>query len=39
MLNPLLAVFQNATVVLSGVDYLIENISRDLEFADDGFAT
>ncbi|GJT72566.1 hypothetical protein Tco_1031852 [Tanacetum coccineum] len=24
---------------VSGVDYLIENISRDLEFADDGFAT
>ncbi|GJW23573.1 zinc finger BED domain-containing protein RICESLEEPER 2-like protein [Tanacetum coccineum] len=75
MLNPLLEVFQNATVILSGVyyptsplkklrkyfenmppiitcsaalnpcfnvsgvDYLIENISRDLEFQDDGFAT
>ncbi|GKA87012.1 hypothetical protein Tco_0808723, partial [Tanacetum coccineum] len=74
-LNPLLEVFQNATVILSGVyyptsplkklkkyfenipsiitcaaalnpcfnvsgvDYLIENISRDLEFEDDGFAT
>ncbi|GJY89217.1 zinc finger BED domain-containing protein RICESLEEPER 2-like protein [Tanacetum coccineum] len=24
---------------VSGVDYLIENISRDLEFEDDGFAT
>ncbi|GJS50285.1 zinc finger BED domain-containing protein RICESLEEPER 2 [Tanacetum coccineum] len=24
---------------VSGVDYLIENISKDLEFADDGFAT
>ncbi|GJZ45587.1 probable sodium-coupled neutral amino acid transporter 6 [Tanacetum coccineum] len=24
---------------VSGVDYLIENISRDLEFQDDGFAT